>query len=147
MAKSKRAKAKSALPYVRRLLGDEYVKEHLGHAAARLQEAYGRVARQRGKAAEDKKLYGNVREAATSIRKATLALQRRRAEPKRSGRKVLIVALAGGGAAVLLSGRGRAKLLGVFSDRRGASGDGGEATTPVSTSPSRQPERAAPSTS
>jgi hypothetical protein len=149
MAKTKRAKAKSAAPYVRRLLGDEYVREHLGHAAARLQEAYRRVARQRGKAAEDKKLYGNLREAATSIRKATLALQRRRAEPKRSGRKVLIVALAGGGAAVLLSGSGRAKLLGAFSGKPGASGDGGEATMPVrtETSSSHQQEPTIPTTS
>jgi len=54
MAKKKRAK--SAVPYVQRLVADEYVQEHLRNAAKRLREAYGRVLRQRGGAAEDKQL-------------------------------------------------------------------------------------------
>jgi ferric-dicitrate binding protein FerR (iron transport regulator) len=142
MAKTKQAK--SALPYARRLIEDQYVHEQLQNAAARLRQAYGRISRQRGKAAEDKKLYGNLREAATSIRKATLALQRRRPEPKRRGRKVLLVVLAGGGAAVILSGRGRERLQGVFSSESGASADGDDRRAPEGTSSSPESDPAAP---
>ena len=68
MAKSKQAK--SAAPYVQRLLEDEYVQQQLRTAAARLREAYGRASRKRGKAAEDKKLYDNLRDAVTSTRRS-----------------------------------------------------------------------------
>jgi hypothetical protein len=108
MARRKK-QAKSAVPYVQRLAEDEYVQEHLRNVVTRLRHAYDRVSRQRGKAAEDKKLYGHLREAATSARKATLALQRRRPEPEHRGRKALLVALAGGGAAIIISRRRREK--------------------------------------
>jgi hypothetical protein len=135
---AKRKQAKSAAPYVRRLVEDQYVQEQLRNAATRLREAYGRASRQGGKAAEDKKLYGSLREAATSIRKATLALQRRRPEPKRPGRKVLLVALAGGGAALIAKkGRVRERLR----------GDGAEAAVAANTSASQQSEPAAPARS
>jgi hypothetical protein len=142
MAKAKAVK--SVAPYARRLVGDDYVREQVSHAAARLGEAAGRVSRKRGKAAEDKKLYGNLREAATSIRKASLALRRRKPEPKRRGRKVFLVLLAGGGAAVLLSGRGRAKLLGALPGKSGAPSGDGEATASAAPaeSPSADEQRA-----
>jgi hypothetical protein len=140
MAKVKAVK--SVAPYARRLVGDEYVREQVSHAATRLGEAAGRVSRQRGKAAEDKKLYGNLREAATSIRKASLALRRRRPEPKRRSRKILLV-LAGAGAAVMLSGKGRAKLLGALPGKPGAPSGDGEAAAPApAESPSADEQRA-----
>jgi hypothetical protein len=122
MATSKQAQA--ALPYVQRLVEDEYVQEQLRTAAVRLRDVYRRAARQRGKAAEDKKLYGNLRQAATSIRNATTALQRRKPEPKRRGRKVLAIALVGAGAAALMSGRGREKLKGALSGASARDGTG-----------------------
>jgi hypothetical protein len=68
----------------------------------------------RGKAAEDKQLYANLRQAAISARNASRAL-RRKPEPKRRGRKLIAVAVAAlaGGIAVLVSQR--AKVKSVFS--------------------------------
>jgi hypothetical protein len=102
MAKKKR-QAQSAT-YVQRLAEDEYVQEQLRNAVARLNEAYRRVGRKGGRAAEDKRLYANVREAATSIRRAMARLQRK-PKPKRRGRKVALAVAAAGGAAVLASRR------------------------------------------
>ena len=101
MARSKQAK--STLPYIERLLEDEYVQEQLRNAAGGLRAAYGRTNRRRAKAAEDKKLYGNLRQAATSIRKATSALQRPKAQPKRRKRKVATVIVVCGGGALLIT--------------------------------------------
>jgi hypothetical protein len=67
-------KAKSALPYLQRLLEDEYVHEQLREAAVGLRNAYGR--------------------AATALRKPE-------PPPKRRARKLLIFGLAAGGAALL----------------------------------------------
>jgi ferric-dicitrate binding protein FerR (iron transport regulator) len=95
-------KAKSALPYARRLLEDEYVQEQLRSAAVALRNAYGRARRERADATEDKRLYGHVREAATSLRKATNALQRPKPAPKkRRLRKAATLAFAIGGSAWL----------------------------------------------
>jgi hypothetical protein len=142
MARSK--KRESAITYARRLADDDYVQAQLRNALAGLRGAYERASRQRGKAAEDKKLYGHLRESATSIRRAALALQRKRPEPKRRGRKLVLVALAGGGAAVVMSEGGRAKIRAVLSsdsgsqasDRyaeRSAPGETGTATSPSPT--------------
>jgi predicted RNA-binding Zn ribbon-like protein len=101
VAKTKHA-AKTAAPYMERLVSDEDVQENLRTAALALREAYERIARKRGKAAEDKKLYAKLREAATSLRRATTGLQPPPPKPKRRGRKLLIVTVAGGSAVVLL---------------------------------------------
>jgi hypothetical protein len=108
MAKSKQAKG--AMPYVRRLAEDEYVQRHLRNATTRLGDAYGRVSRKRGRAVEDKKLYDQLREAATSARKGALALRGRPPEPpKRKGRKLVLVAVAGGAAVLVARKRARDK--------------------------------------
>jgi ferric-dicitrate binding protein FerR (iron transport regulator) len=99
MAKSNNAK--SALPYARRLLEDEYVQEQLRNAAGGLRAAYDRARKQRAQAPEDKRLYGHVREAATSIRNAATALQRPKPKPKRRLRKVAVLAGAVGACALL----------------------------------------------
>jgi hypothetical protein len=95
MAKAKK-QAKATAPYVRRLLEDEHVQEQLRTAASGLRAAYGRVRRQGGKAAEDKRLYANLRQAATSIRGAATAVQRPKPEPRRRLQKTAAAALAGG---------------------------------------------------
>lgn len=107
MAKTERAK--QALPYLGGLADDAYVQEQIRNALDGLASVSRRIARKRGKAAEDKKLYDNLRQAATSVRNASHALQRRKAEPKRRGRRVVAAVAVGGGIAVLISQRDRLK--------------------------------------
>jgi hypothetical protein len=118
MAKNK--KQRTAATYVRRLTEDDYVQAQLRNAGAGLRRAYEVASRQGGKAAEDKKLYDHLRETATSIRRATLALQSKPPEPKHRGRTVVLLALAGGGAAVVISESGRAKIKSVLSSEPGS---------------------------
>lgn len=99
MAKSN--PAKSALPYLRQLIEDEYVQEQLRDAAGGLRAAYDRARKERARATEDKRLYGHVRDAASSIRRAAFALQRPEPEPKHRLRKVAILAFALGGTVLL----------------------------------------------
>src|SRR5947209_10963590 len=94
-------KAKRTLPYVQRLLEDEYVQDQLREAAIGLRKTYGRAARKRTQAPDDKKLYESLRRAATSIRNATVALRRPEPPPKRRVRKLLIIVAAAGAAAML----------------------------------------------
>lgn len=85
--------------YVRQLVEDEYVQDQLRNAAAGLRDVYERTRRQRAQATEDKRLYANLRRAATSIRNAATALRKApEPEPKQRhlGRVVVIVAVVGG---------------------------------------------------
>jgi len=108
MAKTERAK--QALPYLRGLADDEYVQVQVRNALDGLASVSRRIAHKRGRAAEDKKLYDNLRQAATSVRNAFHALQRRKAEPKRRrGRRIIAAVAVGGGVAVLISQRERIK--------------------------------------
>ena len=105
MPKTKTATlSRNAGPYVRRLLEDERVHDQLSDAAAKLRKAYRRADRKKkgGKAAEDKKLYAHLRGAATSLRGAVLALQRKPPEPRHRGRRLLAVGTLTG-ATVLLA--------------------------------------------
>ena len=105
MAKTKKQAKKQAeagIPYVRRLMEDRYVHEQLRSAAGGLRGAYSRVRSRGAKATEDKKLYGNLRQAASSIRNATTAVARPEPEPKRRFQKVAAAALAGGSALLVI---------------------------------------------
>jgi ferric-dicitrate binding protein FerR (iron transport regulator) len=115
---AKTEKAKSVLPYLQRLLEDEYVQEQVREAAVGLRHAYGRAATRREQAPEDKKLYDHLRQAATSIRDAAKALREPEPPPKRRARKVLIIGLAAGGA-VLLTRLGRHQQNADSSSRTG----------------------------
>jgi hypothetical protein len=99
MAKTGQLK-KNAAPYMRRLVEDERVHDHLADAAAGLRKAYSRGKRKKGaEAAEDKKLYAHVRAAMGSLRRAGMALQRKPPpKPKRRGRKLLLAGALIGGA-------------------------------------------------
>jgi hypothetical protein len=89
-----------------RLLRDEEVHGHLRTAAARLQEATARAtARRPSKAIKDKKLYGKVGEAATSLTHAGRSL-RTKPKPKRRGPKLVLLAGVAGGTALALKKRG-----------------------------------------
>ena len=73
---SKTKQAQSAAPYVRRLVEDKYIHEQLRGATAGVETVYRHVRRRGGKATEDKRLYGDVRQAATSLRNAIVPLAR-----------------------------------------------------------------------
>src|SRR5437870_5802869 len=103
---AKTSTARSALPYVQRMLEDEYVREQLREAVVGLRGVYVRAAAKRADAADDRKLYGSLRHAATSVRNAAMELRQAEPPPKRRGRKLLIIGLAGGGA-MMLSRLGR----------------------------------------
>jgi hypothetical protein len=94
--------AANATVYLQRLVEDDYVHEQITEAVSRLHKAYGRAQRKKAAdAAEDKKLYGHVRAAAGSIRRAAMAVQRKPPpKPKRTGRKLLATAVVGAGAVV-----------------------------------------------
>jgi ferric-dicitrate binding protein FerR (iron transport regulator) len=96
------SRAKSALPYLTQLLEDEYVQAELRNAAQGLRTVYERTRKERAKATEDKRVYGNLRRAATSIRNAATALQRPKPQPKKHRlRKVATLAFAVGGCVLL----------------------------------------------
>jgi ferric-dicitrate binding protein FerR (iron transport regulator) len=118
-----KTEAKQALPYLRGLADDEYVHDQIRNAIDGLASASKRIARKRGKAAEDKKLYANLRHAATSVRNASRALQRRKPEPKRRGRKLIAVAAAAGGVALVITQRERLKST-LAGDRDGETAPG-----------------------
>jgi hypothetical protein len=95
--------SKSAISYAQRLFEDEYIQGQLRDAASGLRSAYARASRKPARAAEDKKFYGNVRQAATSIRKALTALRRPEPEPEPKHRlRTVMAAIAVVGASVLI---------------------------------------------
>jgi hypothetical protein len=98
--------SKSAMTYVQRLFEDEYVQTQLRDAASGIRSAYGRIRKQPAEAAEDKKLYGSVRQAAISIRKALVALRRPEPEPEPKHRlRTAMVAIAVVATSVLIISR------------------------------------------
>ena len=98
---------KSTASYIQRLFEDEYVQGQLRDAASGIRTAYDRIRKKPERAAEDKKFYSNVRQAATSIRKAVLALRRPEPEPepKHRLRTVLIAVAVVGGSVLVISKR------------------------------------------
>jgi hypothetical protein len=133
-----KTKANSSLPYVQRLLEDEYLHERLREAAVGLRGVYGRAATKKANAADDKKLYASLRHAATSIRDAALELRKPEPPPKRRLRKLLIIGLAAGGAAMLTRlGRERPQPAGGSEVRAETASPVGDVVTqpePVATS-------------
>jgi hypothetical protein len=122
MAKSKTKQAKGMLPYVRRVAEDEYVQGQLRRAAGQLRDVYGRVAKQQGRATEDKKLYSSLKGAAVATRQAILRIEE--PPPKRRPGKSVLVLLLSAGAAIL-----------VYRARRGGSDE--ELLSTISTNGSR----------
>lgn len=57
---AKRKQTKQAVPSIEKLLRDEFVQEQFRNAAHGMREAYVRVRAQRGRAVEDKRLYGDL---------------------------------------------------------------------------------------
>jgi hypothetical protein len=86
--------AKSALPYLQQVIEDEFVQEQLATAVSGARAAYVRVRKQRSQAVEDKRLYRNLRQAATALRNTAGALQPSKPPPKRRGRNAVVIATA-----------------------------------------------------
>jgi hypothetical protein len=107
------AKAK---PYVQRVIEDESLRANVRTAIDSGKSAYGRLAD--GKAPqkallEDKKLQGDLRDAAEALRDATVALTeppKKKRKRRGLGRKLLIVLVAGG-VALAVSEKLRSKVL------------------------------------
>jgi hypothetical protein len=110
------AKAAQALPYLQRVLEDEFVQEQLRSAVSGAREAYSRARKQRTQVVEDKGLYRSLRQAATALQRATTALKPEAPPPKRRGRKLATVALAIGVTAFIT-----VKLQKQYAQRSGAS--------------------------
>ncbi len=93
-------------PYITRLVESEYAQENLREALGNLRGAYGRVSgRKPAEVAEDKKLYGQVRRAATAFKETGAAVAGRRQKPKRRWPKRVAVAVVLGASAAAASNR------------------------------------------
>jgi hypothetical protein len=121
-AKKKAVKAGAAAvavknsPYVQRLVEDEELRDNLVHAYEYARSAANRVSNGKSptKAVfDDKKLQRDIRELASSLRDATVALREGPQKKKRGGGfgKVLLVGLIGAGLALALSEGLRKKVL------------------------------------
>ena len=95
--------------YAQRLLDNEYVQDNLAQAAESLRSAYRRASKRRVEPTRDKKLRGQVRQAALSIREAASALKAGRTKPKpRWRRRVIVVMAVGAGAAAIVTAKRKA---------------------------------------
>jgi hypothetical protein len=99
VAKGKQEKGIAA--NAQRVLQDDYAQEQLRAAAGGLVAAYKRMRQERGDSVEDKKLYANLRQAATSARNAAQAFLAPEPEPSHRKRRLTVIALAIAGTTAL----------------------------------------------
>jgi adenylosuccinate synthase len=108
-------KAARSNPYVQRIVEDDDLRDNLRTAFESARKAYTRMANGKGPAKavmEDKKTQKELKEAASSLREAADSLRGAKRK-KRRGRKrrLLLIALVGGGLALALSEGLRKKAL------------------------------------
>jgi hypothetical protein len=121
MAAKKKAKQaqKAALrarynPYVQRIIDDEDLRDNLMQAYESARNAYGRLTNGKSPTKQifdDKKLQKDIKNAASNVKDASIALHE---APKRGGLslgKVLVLGAVGGGVALALSEGLRKKVL------------------------------------
>jgi hypothetical protein len=96
---------KKLKPIAAELLDDGYARENLQEGAEKLREAYERSQKRRVKPSKDRKLRKQVEAALQSLDEGTAALASGRKGPKRTGRKLVLgaLALAAAGAAAVLA--------------------------------------------
>jgi hypothetical protein len=109
------AKAAKDSPYVRRLVEDEDLRDNIAQAYESARQAYGRLSNGKSPTKaifDDKKLQKDLKQAADSIREATIALREAPNAKKGGGffRKILLVSVAAG-LALALSEDLRKKVL------------------------------------
>jgi hypothetical protein len=107
-------KAAASNPYVNRLIEDEELRDNLRTAYESAKKAYGRMSNGKGPAKallDDKKTQKELQSAATSLKEAADALRGK--QKKRGGglRRLVLVAIVGGGVALVLSEGLRKKVL------------------------------------
>ncbi len=106
-----------ANPYLQRLIDDDELRDNLRKAAESSKSAYERLANGKAPAKtliNDKKLQGDLRDAIDAIRDATIALSdapKRRRRKARNVARLVLVAGAGGGAALAVNEKMRSKVL------------------------------------
>jgi hypothetical protein len=111
---SKAALAARDNPYLQRLAQDAELRDNIRDAYDQTRKAYSRLANGKAPAKalmEDKKLQKELREAATSLRDAGLALREGPKRRKRRGGRTLVLLLVGGALALALSEGLRKKVL------------------------------------
>jgi hypothetical protein len=109
------AKAASSNPYVQRIIQDGELRNNIRDAYEHTRSAYARLANGKGPSKallEDKKLQRDLRDATISLREVGTALKEgpRRRRKRRTGRRLLILAI-GAGLALALSEGLRKKVL------------------------------------
>jgi adenylosuccinate synthase len=107
-------KAARSNPYIQRIVEDDDLRDNLRTAFESARKAYTRMANGKGPAKavmEDKKTQKELKEAASSLREAADSLRGAKKRKKRRGRRLLLVALVGGGLALVLSEGLRKKAL------------------------------------
>ncbi len=120
-AKKKAQKAQAAAmkaranPYVQRIVEDEDLRENIADAYASARKAWARLSNGKSPTTQifdDKKLQKEIKNAAGSIKDASVALREAPKKKKRGGfGKVLLVGLAGAGVALAVSEGLRKRVL------------------------------------
>jgi hypothetical protein len=120
-AKKKAQKAQKAAmqaranPYVRRIVEDEDLRQNITDAYESARKAYARLSNGKSPTKQifdDKKLQKEIKNAASSVRDAGVALRESPKKKKRGGfGKVLLVGIAGAGVALAVSEGLRKKVL------------------------------------
>ena len=115
--KAKKAAAQARTnPYIRRLAEDEDLRQNIVDAYESARKAYGRLSNGKSPSKQifdDKTLQKEIKNAAESIKDASVALREAPKKKKRSGGfgKVLLVGIAGAGVALAVSEGLRKKVL------------------------------------
>jgi hypothetical protein len=118
-AKKKAQKAASKArtnPYLRKIVEDEDLRDNIADAYESARKAYARLSNGKSPSKQifdDKKLQKDIKNAAESIKDASVALREAPKKKKRSGGfgKVLLVGIAGAGVALAVSEGLRKKVL------------------------------------
>jgi len=111
------AAGKTSRPYVQRIAEDEELRGNLLTAYESARKAYGRLTNGKSPAKavfDDKKLQKDIREAAESIRDASVALREAPQKRKKRGSglgKLILLAIVGAAVAIAVSEDLRKKLL------------------------------------
>jgi hypothetical protein len=101
-------------PYVRRLVEDPELRENVREAFEAARHAYKRMSNGKGPAKalmEDKKLQRDLRDASQSLREAADQIRGKRRRKRHRGRRLLLLAIIGAGAVLVISEGARKTVL------------------------------------